>query len=318
MPSIQGHKVGSRRDVTPLNKDLKITKRKSNTKSSARNFSEVKNGAARHNSPHNSSNDEVQYEPVRIQQTNLDEGSDYENAFITQPKTATAGHKHLKAKSIFVNETLQSASKTKLKVVSSSRDQSREHQSRILEPNRPKLLADSLMMDSCHTQDLSYRKRQIITEDQIPPKLIADSSNFRPSNKNYAKFLKELEQFEQKYGKRMSQSLGVITYETQRNKSSRRYHDQNRKNDVVSMPRYLKLSNNKHQNSAYEVKIRILMSKYIHDQFDPSMENEIAKAYYEGVENISSGEDQNISALIWKLGKYKGRIKPPVRQSNFA
>lgn len=54
------------------------------------------------------------------------------------------------------------------------------------------------------------------------------------------------------------------------------------------------------------------MSKYIHDQFDPGLETEYAKAYYEGVDDAILKKNENITDLIVRLGKYKGKIKPHV------
>ena len=109
-------------------------------------------------------------------------------------------------------------------------------------------------------------------------------------------------------GKSMSQSLGVITYAKTSPKKK-----QNNNEESTAIPRYLKLSSNSESTNAYEIKKKMLMSKYIHEKFEPGFETEFAKAYYDGVENAAINSDENITELIWRLGRYKGKIKPHVR-----
>lgn len=179
---------------------------------------------------------EVVYEPVKIQCINLEDRSEISKVFLTEPKTANINMRtHRKAYSnILVSENNKCASKPTLKLMQSPKKSSMLiNQS--LEKQKPKLLSESLVMNSCQTQDLSYRKRQIITEDQIPPKLLSDSPNFRPTNRNYAKFLKEMKEFEDKFGKRITQSHGLITYAKNTERPTHRP-----KADSLVMPRYLK------------------------------------------------------------------------------
>ena len=63
----------------------------------------------------------MQYEPVRIQQMSLEKSSKANKAFITEPKTS-ASRNRKKNDDLFLNETLKSTSKSKLKIFKTPKD----------------------------------------------------------------------------------------------------------------------------------------------------------------------------------------------------
>ena len=63
----------------------------------------------------------MQYEPVRIQQMSLEKSSNGNKAFITEPKTS-ASRNRKKNDDLFLNETLKSTSKSKLKIFKTPKD----------------------------------------------------------------------------------------------------------------------------------------------------------------------------------------------------
>ena len=153
----------------------------------------------------------------------------------------------------------------------------------------------------CHIES----KPKVI-KSRIPPKLQVDSPGFRPTNANYIRFLMEMQKFIEKYGQNMPQSVGVISY------AKPRKEEFSNTDDMVFIPRYLKVASHRNRADAFEIKKKILMSKYVHKEFDPGLESNFAKAYYEGVENASLLSEENITELIMRLGNYKGKIKPQV------
>ena len=148
--------------------------------------------------------------------------------------------------------------------------------------------------------------KERVSPSKIPPKIQVDSPGYRPTNANYIRFLIEMQKFIEKYGQNIPQSLGVTTY-------AKPHKDRlNATDDMVFIPRYLKISSNNGRADAYSIKKKILMSKYIHKEFDPGLETNFAKAYYEGVDTAWLNPDEDITELIMRLGNYKGKIKPNV------
>jgi hypothetical protein len=80
----------------------------------------------------------------------------------------------------------------------------------------------------------------------------------------------------------------------------------------IKIPRYLHVTTNPEYSDAFTVKKRYLMSKYVHEKFDPGFETEYAKAYYEGIEHIDAKPGETVAQLIMRIGKYKGKIQPQV------
>ena len=158
------------------------------------------------------------------------------------------------------------------------------------------------MFDSYLNYQKIERKQQKIHPSKIPPKLTGDYPNYRPSNKNYVDYRSKFEKYKQRKGQRMWQSLAVISYGTD--------HTSNNKNNslVRNFPRYLQISSNTERDNAFQLKKRMLMSKYVHQEFDPIFETEFTKAYLQGIEEIGTIPNETVADLVMRIGKYKGKV----------
>lgn len=181
--------------------------------------------------------------------------------------------------------------------------------------------------------DLSYRKTQRVPHSKIPPKLLPDQPNYRPNNKNYVEYLDKLQKYKRRRGQKISQSLAIISYaktSMDENQSPDKSRDQDAGSPDITHVKVLLIVTNmfRFQDTCkFHIRVkrkvmmrlilnkRMLMSKYIHQKFDPVFETEFAKAYFEGVENEPTIPGETITDLILRLGNYKGVIKQNVCNS---
>lgn len=113
----------------------------------------------------------------------------------------------------------------------------------------------------------------------------------------------QFQKYKQRKGERVSQSLAVITYGTNRTTNPKNA------SFVNEVPRYLQKSSNNERDNAFQLKKRMLMSKYVHQEFDPIFDTEFGKAYLQGVDDVPTNGDETITDLVMRIGKYKGKIQ---------
>ncbi|CAI2376955.1 unnamed protein product [Moneuplotes crassus] len=271
--------------------------------------------------------DLLEFQPVQMQRISLkDEQKQARDSSAISQKSKIAKGAHTDRnkvnKALFINDPTKSVSRGENKHKNLLRSNITKAQGKLFSSSPKKAVQKSMILEKEENplEDIStgkmkaymefqnsIRKTQRVIPSKLPPKLLTDFPHHRPNNKNYVEFLSKFRKFQQRRGQRMSQSLAVISY------GSSKELDEQDSQQNKNLPRYphlpfkkqcLYMSSNQEKNSALEIKKRMLMSKYMHQEFDPIFETDFGKAYFSGIEESDVLEGETIAEMVARLGNY--------------